>query len=181
MITGLDRFGGRLQDPHVTEDELIELVRAQAVARDLPRPATTDDVEAVERAVGFAMPRLLRRLYTEVADGGFGPEGWDAVSLADNGEYFSDVEDLVTLHRQWHEKPGSDRRLVPLVDRGCAIWNLVDFGSPDGAVWEHDPNRRCLPHAAFPRGQTLAEWIAEWTGNDPAPEPPSTMCPDCRG
>ncbi|MER7176464.1 SMI1/KNR4 family protein [Streptomyces mesophilus] len=163
----------------MTDDELVALVRAQAVARSLPGPAAPEDVEAVERAVGFTMPPLLRRLYVEVADGGFGPDGWQAVSLTDNDEYFSDAEDLVTLYQEWHDGSDGERRLVPLVDRGCAIWNLVDFGSPDGAVWEHDPNRGCPAHAAFARGQSLAEWIAVWPGPDQAPPPP-TDCPDCR-
>jgi hypothetical protein len=36
-------------------------------------PATVAEVDAAEVALGFAIPPLLRRLYTEVGNGGFGP------------------------------------------------------------------------------------------------------------
>lgn len=71
----------------MTDDELVEAVRARVADRDLPAPATPEDVAAVERAVGRPMPQLLRRLYLEVADGGFGV--WECLSLTDNGEWSS--------------------------------------------------------------------------------------------
>src|SRR5690242_12415879 len=36
-------------------------------------PATPAAVEAAEQALGFALPPLLRQLYLEVGNGGFGP------------------------------------------------------------------------------------------------------------
>src|SRR5690242_10047052 len=36
-------------------------------------PATVAEVDAAEAALGLAIPPLLRRLYTEVGNGGFGP------------------------------------------------------------------------------------------------------------
>lgn len=129
------------------------------------------------------MPPLLRRLYLEVADGGFGPDLWEAVSLTDNGHHFGDVEDLATVYRAYQSDSDADSRpgLVPLVERGCCIWNMVDFSSPGGEVWEWDPNQRCLRHAVFPRQQTLAQWIERWNGPDLAPDPPPTDCAECLG
>ena len=39
----------------------------------LPAPATGATVARAEAALGVALPAVLRRVYTEVADGGFGP------------------------------------------------------------------------------------------------------------
>ncbi len=39
----------------------------------LPPPATPEAVRAAEEAVGFRFPPILTRLWTEVANGGFGP------------------------------------------------------------------------------------------------------------
>jgi hypothetical protein len=36
-------------------------------------PATPEDVQATEQALGFALPPLLRAVYLQVANGGFGP------------------------------------------------------------------------------------------------------------
>jgi hypothetical protein len=41
----------------------------------LPNPALSlAQLDRAASALGFPIPRLLQRLYTEVADGGFGPE-----------------------------------------------------------------------------------------------------------
>ncbi|WP_229868244.1 SMI1/KNR4 family protein [Streptomyces chryseus] len=37
-------------------------------------PVTPAEVENAERAIGRRLPELLRRVYTEVANGGFGPD-----------------------------------------------------------------------------------------------------------
>ena len=46
---------------------------AFGVRPDLMPPATTEAVRAAEALVGFRFPPLLIRLWTEVANGGFGP------------------------------------------------------------------------------------------------------------
>jgi hypothetical protein len=44
-----------------------------AGAADPHPPTTAAQVDTAEEALGFAIPPILRRLYTEVANGGFGP------------------------------------------------------------------------------------------------------------
>lgn len=38
-------------------------------------PLAMAEVERAERKLGYRLPQLLRRIYTEIGDGGFGPEG----------------------------------------------------------------------------------------------------------
>ncbi|MEV6371357.1 hypothetical protein AB0L86_31195 [Micromonospora musae] len=57
----------------MTEEEIIAAVRNRAV--DLPPPASPEAVSDAEKVIGYPLPRLLRRLYLEVANGGFGPQG----------------------------------------------------------------------------------------------------------
>ncbi|MET8375483.1 hypothetical protein [Streptomyces microflavus] len=38
-------------------------------------PVKPPEVEAAEGIIGRPLPTLLRRIYTEVGDGGFGPDG----------------------------------------------------------------------------------------------------------
>ncbi|MGW6900876.1 SMI1/KNR4 family protein [Streptomyces sp. NBC_01727] len=166
----------------MTDDELIAAARSHARDAELPGPAVPEDVAAVERAVGHAMPRLLKRVYLEVSNGGFGP--WGAVSLTDTGDWFSDCEDLAMAYRDFTDPERSlPPGLVPLMDRGCAMWALIDFRTADGQMWDWDPNLCCKKHALAPLGQSLTEWLADWLqgtmpdGSYPHREPASQDCP----
>ncbi|MGH4031337.1 hypothetical protein ACQB60_20655 [Actinomycetota bacterium Odt1-20B] len=57
----------------MTDDEVVEELRERARALSLPAPATEAAVTEAELVIGFPLPPLLRRLYLEVANGGFGP------------------------------------------------------------------------------------------------------------
>ncbi|WP_328900624.1 hypothetical protein OHR86_12370 [Streptomyces sp. NBC_00441] len=69
------------------DDALLKRLRALAwgpedahpASRCLPDrpfpPLTGTEVDLAERALAYPLPELLRRVYTEVGDGGVGPEG----------------------------------------------------------------------------------------------------------
>ncbi|MEV4784714.1 SMI1/KNR4 family protein [Streptomyces tuirus] len=169
----------------MTDDEIVERVRAYATAHELPPPAPSQAVAEVEAVVGYPMPKLLRRLYLEVANGGFGPDG-SILSLVDAGEWYSDEESLLQLVRDWcsesePEPPLQPLHVPPLVTLGCAIWWHVDFSTPEGRMWGWDPNARCEQHRFFVEQFTLAEWLADWLeGNRTFPQPPPVVdCPSC--
>jgi hypothetical protein len=161
MYRGVDRKSRVAEDPGVTDDELVLAVRAHVAGRGLPGPAIAEDVAAFEEVVGHPMPELLKRIYLEVANGGFGP--WQVVSLTETDDWFSDCADITMAYRGF---TGPDDAVppgvVPLMDRGCAMWTLIDFRSADGQMWDWDPNQCCIRHAAAPIGQSLSRWLTEW-------------------
>ncbi|MCQ4205668.1 SMI1/KNR4 family protein [Streptomyces longispororuber] len=107
------------------------------------------------------MPQLLRRLYCEVANGGFG--AWDVVSLTDTGDWFSDCADITEAFSNFADPENPlPSGIVPLMDRGCAMWALIDFRTADGQMWDWDPNLCCRAHALAPLSQSLAEWLTDW-------------------
>ncbi|GHO49652.1 SMI1/KNR4 family protein [Ktedonospora formicarum] len=53
-------------------DDLLTRIRAHWRPSIFP-PATEEQVQETERQLGFPLPPLLRLLYTEIANGGFGP------------------------------------------------------------------------------------------------------------
>ncbi|MFI6875492.1 SMI1/KNR4 family protein [Streptomyces sp. NPDC050400] len=125
----------------MTDDDLVLAVRAQVADRELPEPASADDVGVVEQVVGHPMPQLLRRLYCEVANGGFG--AWDVVSLTDTGDWFSDCADITEAYSNFADPENPlPSGIVPLMD------------------W--DPNLCCREHALAPLSQSLAEWLTDW-------------------
>lgn len=107
------------------------------------------------------MPELLKRIHLEVSNGGFGPA--EAVSLTDTGDWFSDCEDIATAYRELAApEPRIPPGIVPLMDRGCAMWALIDFRTADGQMWDWVPNFCCKEHALAPLEQSLAEWLTDW-------------------
>ena len=164
----------------VTDEEIIQRIRAEAPTGELRPPAPPEAVAEVEVAVGHAMPPLLKRIYLEVADGGFGRWG-EALSLTDTTYSFSDSDPLLQEYLRWRRRPGHPVSVVPLLSWGCAIWSLVDYRTPEGRTWRWDPNTRCLQHALFPEDLTLAERLRGWLdGREDFPEPPApTDCPEC--
>lgn len=100
--------------------------------RPLPIPASPDAVAEAEEAIGYRLPHLLRRLYLEVANGGFGPRGdvRGVPGRPTSGEW----ADIVDVHRAFNSgpEPNAPAWLVRLLDWGCAIWSLVDCRDPAG-------------------------------------------------
>ncbi|MEU0412220.1 SMI1/KNR4 family protein [Streptomyces griseorubiginosus] len=146
----------------MTDDELVLAVRSHVAGRGLPAPASAEDVTAFERVVGHPMPGLLKRMYLEVANGGFGP--WRVVSLTETDDWFSDRADITMAYQAFGgaESDVLPSGLVPLMDRGCAMWALIDFRTADGQMWDWDPNLCCIRHAPEPLGQSLAQWLTDW-------------------
>ncbi|MFF1297698.1 MULTISPECIES: SMI1/KNR4 family protein [unclassified Streptomyces] len=166
----------------MTDDDLVLAVRTHVAGRRLPGPASAEDVAAFERVVGHPMPELLKRIYLEVANGGFGP--WEVVSVTETDDWFSDCSDITMAYRGFTAPDGAlPPGIVPLMDRGCAMWTLIDFRTADGQMWDWDPTLCCIRHAAAPIGQSLAQWLTDWlqgTAHEgPYPERVSNAS-DCR-
>jgi hypothetical protein len=128
----------------MTEDELVAALGASAArtARaGLHPPASLQEVEEAERAIGLRLHPPLRRLHLEVANGGFGPRG--AMLGLPGGYDNATFRDVVEAYRAFADDPEHPGELVPVLDWGCAIWTLVDCQDPAGGVWGWDPNGCC--------------------------------------
>ncbi|MCC2671245.1 MAG: hypothetical protein K0Q72_3716 [Armatimonadetes bacterium] len=167
-------------------DELVERIRVRvadplraidsaAWVRPMPMvapPATLADVDAAEAALGFPLPPLLRRLYTEVGNGGWGPDyGLD--SIPTDGAV-PDVNDLVGLYQQCTaperalESPAVQwpRGLVPLIKLGCVAMEVCDFLRPPYPVFKLDGDNWDLElsveEALVPVAASLADRLEAW-------------------
>ncbi|WP_157875833.1 hypothetical protein [Peterkaempfera griseoplana] len=132
-----------------TDDEIIARIREFAQANELPPPAPAEAADELEACLGHPMPTLLRRIYCEVANGGFGVDG-EVVALVDTGgPWYSDEESLADICLRGPNGPEEQAidppHVMPLVTLGCAIWWFVDLRSPHGRMWGWDPIVTC-PH-----------------------------------
>jgi hypothetical protein len=128
----------------------------------LPRipPAKPSAVQRAESQLGAALPGLLRRLYLEVSNGGFGP-GYGILGLDDG--FRDDMNrtalDILNSRGDWPGMPGS---LLSLCHWGCAIYSFVHC--PSGRMFGWDPNPVAddddVPF--FEQEYTLEAWLGAW-------------------
>ena len=138
---------------------LLERLPALATA-----PAKAAD--EAESVIGHRLPSLLRRLYLEVGNGGFGP-GYGVLGLT--GGHHDDLGRTALDWYRWaHDTPeshwsGLPASVLPLCHWGCAIYSLIDCSDPEGSMWGWDPNRGPEGmEALFPQPLTLAQWLDRW-------------------
>ena len=135
-----------------SDDQLISRLNEKAVAQGAKEkypPIPLETVVACERYFGFTLPRLLRRVYTEVANGGVGPGG-NLIGLAGgkrslfNEHYAFDAlgifDVFINYRLGWDEQDDWGReiwqwpaRLLPICDWGGYDITVLDCksqGSP---------------------------------------------------
>lgn len=179
-------MGVVLRQGVVSMDEIIGRIRARVAdgrecdhpgeAHPLLPPVPAAAVDAAEAALGFALPPLLRRLYTDVGNGGFGPVygliPLSAESFAGDRPREADF-DLVGQYRwllgQTPERlAGTGWRpgLVPAFYCGCTVFEFVDCLAPGGPVVPLDLGSDMDPLPPIP---SLADRLGRWLADDEYP------------
>jgi len=131
------RIKARVADPIRFVDSASWVMPTPSAAS----PANAADIDAAESALGFPFPPLLRRLYTEVGNGNWGPS-YGLYGIPTGGAE-PDVNDMVgfylecTAPERAIELPAVEwpRGLVPLIGRGCVDYELCDFLRPQHSVF----------------------------------------------
>jgi hypothetical protein len=178
-----------VQDLAEKLDRLVGVVKRFAIA---PGEATTDGpksdtaadpisiaiLEREELRLGFRLPHLLRRLYTEVGNGGFGP-GHGLFSMLPLSQFDRAIPDYYLSLRDIRARRGSvwPEGIVPFNDWGDLILSCVDLSEAtqvDPPVLRFEPN---MPEAAtaeywhgepyrgdglIPESKSLSIWFEEW-------------------
>lgn len=134
--------------------------RDQGLLRPLSMPpvATAEAIAEAESVIGYSLPRLLRSLYLEVANGGFGPRyGILGVRGGVPGDGVRDLVE-VQLDLAADRDPLYPPWLISIFTWGCGIWSLVDCRDPAGQMWSFDGNNDTLRQ----HEQTISDWLALW-------------------
>jgi SMI1 / KNR4 family (SUKH-1) len=147
--------------------EHFQAVRSGLIDR-LPALAVAEPgaVAEAEATIGFQLPPLLRRLYVEVANGGFGP-GYGILGIR-AGHKDDSRRTALDLYRQAHDGPSAwwpflQPSLLPICHWGCGIYSFVDCALSDGPMWGWDPNPGPSDETAlFPSDVNFAEWLDKW-------------------
>jgi hypothetical protein len=133
-------------------------------------PCDLADIANDEKRLGFAFPPLLKRLYTEIGNGGFGP-GYGLIGLTngvpdDLGRTAPATYELLRgstpNEPHWTWPTG----LLPICHWGCAISSCIDCTDPDFRMRIFDPNAHGegddWADALFEEAVSFDSWIAAW-------------------
>jgi hypothetical protein len=117
----------------------------------------------IEERLGFALPPLLRDLYTGVADGGFGP----GYGILPAGE-LPDVYGVCRSYADGEPWRWPDQ-LVPFCYWGCEVYECIDCADSRGRVIHFDAD------LGGPSGDNFDEtfpslelWLEDWLAGNRA-------------
>ena len=154
----------------MTDDELIAAIRRRIVNPNMRidirtvaippiyRVASVGSLDASEAELGMPLPPLLRRLYLEVENGGFGPgAGLFGVTGGHTDVDGRTLSALYTLLQSQGWPPG----ILPISDLGGGAWSCIDRRGMGERVMTMDGSQ--LTRTKF----ELSEWLEAWvTGED---------------
>jgi hypothetical protein len=147
-------------------------------------PAATKALQVAEPALGFQLPDLLRAIYLNVGNGGFGPEygiiGTKGGFKLEKCSLESCYQRMLQLKKEnpvwrWPE------RLLPLANYGCGMWSCVDCEYKKLPMILWDPNildseldgaeaQLNWANAFWDQGRSLRMWLEGWLAGRPEPE-----------
>lgn len=139
-------------------------------------PATLAQIRHTEQLLGFALPTILKTLYQDLANGGFGPGGGlRGIEGGYSGpgtkgtllDYYpttpqpGQLFDLPPNQQGWFVLPEGrwPRQILSLADMGCVQTACVDAGSSRMYLLVVTAEDR---HALEPLPWTLEEWLWRW-------------------
>ena len=166
-------------------------------------PLRQSEIESAEAILGFKIPVLLRRIYAEVANGGFG-YAYGLLGLR-GGPRNEDGSDSVGLYQTFRELDPEDpawhwpHGLLPIGHLGCAMFHCVQCNDPEHPIiWFESNLHECeqsWDDSFIPSASSLETYLHAWLdGKDPfetfanesqqsiqaEPALPAHPNPDCR-
>ena len=159
-----------------------DLFTQKAIGRSPVAPTLRkQEVARAERQLGFQLPELLRRLYTEVGNGGFGPGygiyGLDKVTGDEERSLIEGYE--IDSNPPQDEYPGVawPSGLVAVCHWGCGEYSYVNCHTKRGVMYrfdieKYDPadpttvfRRLSDPHFSREAG-SIKQWLEMWLSGE---------------
>jgi hypothetical protein len=142
----------------------IERQMTTPAASVLPGPAEDSTIAAAEARLGVRLPPALRRVYGEVADGGFGP-GEGLLPLSQIVRQYEELRSpgMMPEGRAWPDG------LLPLVSMDPG-WDCVDASSGRVIAWDPEELDERVTDREWARAfreihPTVEAWLTDWVGS----------------
>jgi hypothetical protein len=160
----------------MTDDEILDAIRSRVSqghptdlddGLEVSKPAAEETISEAERAIGYPIPPLLRRIYREIANGGVGPFGGIEGLPGGYSSDFGDGYSMLRMHAAYlhvelqpDEPPPPPVGVLFFCDFGCAMWSLLDCRHPEGQMWWWEEGNR------YKLDLTLREWLSAWLSGE---------------
>ena len=127
-------------------------------------PVSEQTLAEAEARLGFPLPPLVRALYTQVADGGYGP-GYGVTQLTVHP--YALVESRLRMDEENVPEWVWPKRLVEFVNWGCNYFSGIDCSNPSCPVFFYDNDRGADEDATLAdclslESDSLEEWLSAW-------------------
>lgn len=130
-----------------------------------PAPLSLEIYTSFEAECGLVLPSFLRRIYTEVANGGFGP------AYGINSLMGDETESIATWDRLFqnanHDEPTGPQwpqYLIRFCEIGCNMFYAIDIREESSPVYEVEISSsndvRDWLRVASP---SVVQWLDQWT------------------
>ena len=155
----IDSVKRRALDPGTRTDQV------DAVLPDIGAKLSEGVIAATERELDLKFPDTLRRLYTEIGDGGFGP-GYGFLRMHTSSSPHEDT--IVDLYQSFHGPDPSDSSwkwpegLLLVSDWGRAIRAGVICATNRIIVFDPNLHDSDWAETFLDQGCTLDEWLEKW-------------------
>lgn len=135
-------------------------------------PLADEGLDVVAERLGTPLPRAVRQLWGQVANGGFGP-GYGIIGLLDG--FRTDlgrdaVEEYEAMLLPDPDEPSWKwpKGLLPICHWGCGIYSCVDLVSDTADVYRFDPNAVAddWSVAWFIESRGLESWLRGWLDDE---------------
>jgi hypothetical protein len=133
-------------------------------------PATQAEVSETEKELEFPLPKIMREIYLQVANGGIGP-GYQILGAkgghkSDEGDTISELYSVLSSTDPNDETWKWPKGLVPFCHWGCAIYSCFDITTENCPVVWFDPNMRedgePMEKQFMPHRESLESWFEAW-------------------
>lgn len=162
--------GAKLIDELIRRRDAGELIADASPGSKLPKPLPAAKITAGEETIGRKLPPLLTRIYTEVANGGFG-DSYGLLGLV-GGPKNEAGHDVIRLWKEMRKPDPNDDlwkwrdELLPIGHLGCGMYHCVDCRSKSGKIVLFEPNPHCegesWDDAFFPFCPSLNKLFSVW-------------------
>jgi hypothetical protein len=157
---------GQIDPDVVAKADEFAAAMSTPVDSELPPPATPQELGRIEASLGFGLPRALRRVYGEVANGGFGP-GYGLVPIERMAAEYEDLREV--LPPTGHEWPVG---LLPVIHHD-PDWDCVDASTGRVVSFDWEEVDEDIDATRFARAfrelaPSVEAWLEQWVAS-PSP------------
>jgi len=133
-------------------------------------PLLTEEILIIEKRVGFRLPSLLRTIYAQVGNGGYGP-GYGLTGLTDDGALAFTGMNAIDMYLIFGSEQDEDSRhlwwwpekAIPFCDYDDKVLMLVDCSSDEGCIMRREYNGSDDRREDFTVVEdSLRDWLIGW-------------------